>query len=91
MHAITGSYAVLFRNCNKYKWKVENIIETVGKYGETNTSLILAKSSKSSFIKDASEIFFLKIFASKGVLSMKFLSIEHPQRRRKPAMNFFLH
>jgi len=50
-HAITGSYAVLLEIATNTSERLTNIIEQLEEYGETNTSLILAKSSKSSFIK----------------------------------------
>ena len=50
-YAITGSYAILLEIATNTSERLTNIIEQLEEYGETNTSLILAKSSKSSFIK----------------------------------------
>ena len=53
-HTITGSYAVLLKIATDTSERLAKIIEQLEENGETNTSLILSKSSKSSFIKKRS-------------------------------------
>jgi Lrp/AsnC family transcriptional regulator, leucine-responsive regulatory protein len=50
-HTITGSYAVLLKIATNTSERLAKIIEQLEENGETNTSLILSKSSTSSFIK----------------------------------------
>jgi Lrp/AsnC family leucine-responsive transcriptional regulator len=53
-NTITGSYAVLLKIATDTSDRLAKIIEQLEEFGETNTSLILSKSSRSSFIKKRS-------------------------------------
>jgi Lrp/AsnC family leucine-responsive transcriptional regulator len=53
-HTITGSYAVLLKIATGTSERLAKIIEQLEENGETNTSLILSKSSTSSLIKKRS-------------------------------------
>ncbi len=53
-NTITGSYAVLLKIATDTSDRLAKIIEQLEESGETNTSLILSKSSRSSFIKKRS-------------------------------------
>ena len=50
-HTITGSYAILLKIAAGTSQRLADIIEQLEEAGETNTSLILSKSSRLSLIK----------------------------------------
>jgi len=50
-HTITGSFAVLLKIATDTSERLGKIIEQLEESGETNTSLILSKSSRSAVIK----------------------------------------
>lgn len=50
-YTVTGNYCILLKIVAATSERLANTIEQFEKFGETSTSLILSKGSKSSFIK----------------------------------------